>query len=70
MLTVNSLFEAKKVCFTLCLTILNELIVKSDRGEIRNMMNAPHKLCEDCFRMKCDNGCVCDCHGTQNRIID
>ena len=20
------------------------------------------KSCEDCQRMKCDSGCVCDCH--------
>ncbi len=20
------------------------------------------KSCEDCKRMKCDSGCVCDCH--------
>ncbi len=23
------------------------------------------KHCEDCRRMHCTNGCVCDCHPTQ-----
>ena len=29
----------------------------------QNMMKFPGNLCEDCFRMKCVDECVCDCHG-------
>jgi len=67
-LIVNSLLEDKKVCFTLCLALLNELIVKSDRDTVRNMMHGSHELCEDCFRMKCVDECICDCHGYPKSI--
>ena len=48
-----------------CLAISNKLEIISDRNLIQNMMSLPRKLCADCFRMKCVEGCVCDCHGTQ-----
>ena len=27
------------------------------------MSTLKEKSCEDCKRIKCDSGCVCDCHG-------
>ena len=31
---------------------------------MQNMMKLPRNLCADCFRMKCVEECVCDCHDT------